>query len=338
MFSLRLFSALGILLLTLGSVRGANAKTFVVTSTADTDGSICGTDCTLRQAINAANSDRTDADVIVFDEHVFATKQTIEITGHHDSGPPYNGLPSIFSDVSIIGPTSPGMGVTLRALGGPNSQVLQVSGSLDNTHVYITNLTLCNARVGTRNYGSDTNVTNCTFSHNDFGVINNNSSYIYAETRALYQIMLANLSVDNSTFFENKSNGVTNFSGNATLNFCTVTGSERGVQGSEGNIAISNSIVAGNMEYNLCSSDVCTFDKIGHNITSGTVQQAGLDPRGLSDNGGATETVALVRGEAAQGVAGNRLATDQRGVPRSQQSNAYIGAFEYEEKSPSQHS
>jgi len=34
----------------------ATASTFTVTSTADTDGAACATDCTLRQAINAANS------------------------------------------------------------------------------------------------------------------------------------------------------------------------------------------------------------------------------------------------------------------------------------------
>jgi len=34
----------------------ATAMTFTVTSTADTDGSVCGTDCTLRQAVNASNA------------------------------------------------------------------------------------------------------------------------------------------------------------------------------------------------------------------------------------------------------------------------------------------
>src|ERR671923_21804 len=35
-----------------GTSRLTTAMTFTVTSTADTDGSVCGSDCTLRQAIN----------------------------------------------------------------------------------------------------------------------------------------------------------------------------------------------------------------------------------------------------------------------------------------------
>ena len=52
---------------------------FVVTKTADTNDGVCDTDCSLREAIAAANADAGD-DVISFSPLVFNTTQTIVLT------------------------------------------------------------------------------------------------------------------------------------------------------------------------------------------------------------------------------------------------------------------
>lgn len=68
--SLRHTVVLSAIFLGLGALQQARAATFIVTSTADTDGSTCDTNCTLRQAINAANGDPDDSNVITFDDTV----------------------------------------------------------------------------------------------------------------------------------------------------------------------------------------------------------------------------------------------------------------------------
>ena len=58
----------------------ANASTLTVTKTADTNDDACDADCSLREAIAAANAAATD-DVIEFDGIVFGTAQTITLSG-----------------------------------------------------------------------------------------------------------------------------------------------------------------------------------------------------------------------------------------------------------------
>ena len=57
----------------------AHSAVFVVTKTADTNDGICNTDCSLREAILAANSTSTN-DEIRFDPSTFGTPQTIVLT------------------------------------------------------------------------------------------------------------------------------------------------------------------------------------------------------------------------------------------------------------------
>ncbi len=58
----------------------ASAATFTVTKVADTNDGVCDSDCSLREAIAAANADPGD-DMIIFDEGVFGVQQTITLSG-----------------------------------------------------------------------------------------------------------------------------------------------------------------------------------------------------------------------------------------------------------------
>lgn len=58
----------------------AFAATFTVTKIADTNDGVCDADCSLREAVGAANASAAD-DVIEFDAGVFGTAQTITLSG-----------------------------------------------------------------------------------------------------------------------------------------------------------------------------------------------------------------------------------------------------------------
>jgi CSLREA domain-containing protein len=89
-----------------GAQRGAVAATFTVTSTADTGGTTCGSVCTLRQAIGAANA-AAGADTIAF---------AITGTGLHTIAPS-TALPTITSPVTIDGYTQSGSSPNSSAVG-----------------------------------------------------------------------------------------------------------------------------------------------------------------------------------------------------------------------------
>lgn len=93
--------------------------------------------------------------------------------------------------------------------------------------------------------------------------------------------------------------------------------------------------------YNLSSDASCatSFTMTG-DINSSTA--ARLDPAGLADNGGPTQTIALLSNSAAvdaipvadcTDVSGNTVTADQRGVSRPQGAGCDIGAFEFEKAS-----
>lgn len=78
MFSLR--SILGSALFVLCVAQFSFSATYTVTKTADTNDGTCDADCSLREAVAAANA-TTDNDTIVFDSTAFAGSQTITLAG-----------------------------------------------------------------------------------------------------------------------------------------------------------------------------------------------------------------------------------------------------------------
>jgi len=158
-------------------------------------------------------------------------------------------------------------------------------------------------------------VTNSTFSGNSAqtlggGIFNNTG---------------AQLTVTNSTFFSNthgapeRGGGISN-GGTATLKNTIVVGSGFSTDCSEG-------ITDGG--YNLDDDGSC--------VSAGTSSTANpkLNPNGLRDNGGPTQTIALLKRSPAINAipkgangCGTEITKDQRGVQRPQGSRCDIGAYE----------
>ncbi|WP_330113878.1 choice-of-anchor Q domain-containing protein [Streptomyces sp. MUM 178J] len=108
-----------------------------------------------------------------------------------------------------------------------------------------------------------------------------------------------------------------------------------------GHLVLQNSIVAGNTgavgTSGDCAKAFAAIESLGHNIDSdGSCRLAAegdlpsrpalLGP--LADNGGPTDTHALLPGSPALDAAAHCSATDQRGVSRPQGAACDIGAYE----------
>jgi uncharacterized repeat protein (TIGR01451 family) len=170
------------------------------------------------------------------------------------------------------------------------------------------------------------------------------------------------LTVTNSTISGNRAGdegGGLHVYGTVSLTHVTITGNSTrngdggGVNRAGGTITLKNTIVAGNMDHAVpvahdCSgTDINTEgdNLVGQNgnangcpldaeasVVAGAISTV-LDP--LADNGGATETHALVAGSPAidqvtdcTDLAGNLVTADQRGVARPQFFACDIGAYE----------
>ena len=144
--------ALPLLTLTSALTLGASvvqAATFTVNNAASTnDGACDASDCTLLEAINAANANGED-DAIVFDATTFAAKQTIGVV---------NTL-GIISKVSI---SAPGAGVILRTTS--QNRVVDLFQVFNGGDLTIRDLTLANGRNGVRlENGGTATINNSTF-------------------------------------------------------------------------------------------------------------------------------------------------------------------------------
>ena len=342
---------------------------FVVNTLADTDDGFCSVlgqgpvnkDCTLREAINAANA-HSGADTITFN-----------LSGMITLG---STLPSISDNVTIDG-----SGQSITVSGNNSVRVMVVnSGKTLN----LLKLTIANGQCnfcdggGIFNSGGTVSVTNSTFSGNS-----TNSNTNDHHGGGLYNTGILN--VTNSTFSGNNSVGagggidnegtltVTNstFSGNhadnlfgggivngnvvnnATLNLINSTFSGNtaagggGIWNSSGTLNFANTIIA-----NSSPSDCFNGDTIGTNknnlVRDGSCSANGVnfktgDPvlGSLANNGGPTQTMALLGGSPAIDAADDATCAaavgsptfgaggkDQRGVTRPQGPHCDIGAFE----------
>ena len=325
------------------SAFAAHAATLTVTSIDDTDGSTCGTTCTLRQAINAASGNGAAQNTINFDATVFASKQTIALT---------NGLlPLINTDITITGPTASGAGVTVDA--GGNSRIFGVIGGTST----FSNLTLSGGNINgdsgaaIKQSGASTlTLNNCTIAGNTSSGIGGGGGSIDSNAKLTLNSCTVSgntanregggisssgtLTLNSCTLSGNTANregGGIYSSGTLTLNSCTLSGNSAGNGGGvfigRGTFNSSNTIVAGNTartnpdlsgtinsgDYNLIGNTSGAFfsGSPSHNITD---VDAKLGP--LADNKGPTFTRALLAGSPAIDAGNTPFTSDQRGRVR----------------------
>lgn len=198
------------------------------------------------------------------------------------------------------------------------------------------------------------NVMNSTFSENiaDFGsggAICNWDGALYVTSStfsdnsgvfgggAVYNNVDATLHVTNSSFSGNAStDAAISNGGTATVTNSTISGNIGGGFENSGTATVMNTIVNNNTSSNCidyqgtltASNNLADDDNCG----PGFVNSPSILLGPLADNGGPTQTMALLPGSAAIDAGDDTAcpATDQRGVTRPQGAHCDIGAYEAE--------
>jgi hypothetical protein len=297
---------------------------------------------------------------------------TITVTNLNDSGPGslrqaiIDASPGDTINFSVTGTITLTSGELVinktLTISGPGASQLTISGNnasrvfnISSVTATISGLTITNGATtgsggGIRNYGNTT-LTNCTVNGNTSdskgGGIRNNGD-----------MTLTNCTVSGNTA-KGKSfgygGGIYNFIlGTLTLTNCTVSGNTTdhgrggGIYNAHGDTDFKNTIIANNT---ATPDPDCfgPFDSYGYNLIESTgggctiteVDNPGTDIIGpdpnlgpLQDNGGPTETHALLPGSPAidagscTDIGGSPVTEDQRGVGRPQGATCDIGAYE----------
>lgn len=357
-----------------------SGATLLVTTTAEHDDGACGvSDCTLLEALNASNAN-SDANTINFKAGLNGTiVNTLASGGLYLANPVTINGPGARA-LLISGNFAKrifyvGTGVTANISGLSIAYANSGSGVSGGAIYNDGALTLLNCAVFNNQGGSGAgvvnlrglNATNCTFSGNV-------SSGHGAAIRNASDTVSANAVITNCTFWGNNafSSGAITSSGTPalpatlTLTSCTISANSAGDGAGgagggifnyhDGTIAIGNTIVAGNNAVN--GTDVSgAFNSQGYNLIGSnggstgfangvnndqvgySTAQVNLGP--LQNNGGPTDTLALLSGSVAFDKGkGFGLTTDQRGKPRPVDQSGFanasggdgsdIGAFEQE--------
>src|SRR3989338_3055741 len=355
-------AVVGVLLIQFFFAAPAFAATFTVTKTADTNDGVCDADCSLREAIGAANA-LPGADVITLPAGTY----TISIGG---TGEDLNatGYLDITGDLTISG-----AGDTSTIIdGGAIDRVLTV---FPGATVFIDSVTVRNGNPGAGfgaggilNVGTLT-LTKSTVTDNtgdDFGGgLYNTGTLTLIDTTVSDNILLGSntsgrgggiynldltATITNSTVSGNTAlngGGIFNRFGTVNLVSSTISGNTAtsnggGIWNFGGTTSLKNTIVSGNTAPTTSDDCAGTITSLGHNIASdascafaGAGDINSTDPLlgPLADNGGPTMTHALLSGSPAIDavpLAFCTVTTDQRGVPRPQGPGCDIGAFEVE--------
>ena len=364
----------------------SRAVTFTVTKTADTNGTCnSGVNCSLREAINAANDETNNpgADAIVFAAGVSGT---INLN---------SALPNISTDIDVQGPganllevtRASGVDFSIFAIGSPSSApTVSISGlSITNGHIEDCGgggisgvngtLTVSNCSISRNTAGcgggiyaefANLTVTNCTLSGNSaisFGggisssgpslIVRNSTldgnSVTSGQGGGIYRVAVnGTLTLRNDTLSGNSASdaggGIAQVGDggvvNATVSNSTLSGNSAsngggiynvGFNGANALVSLDNTILASTSAmpganlvnvglgtsitsegYNLSSDD-------GGGFLSAAGDQINTDPKlgPLQDNGGPTETMALLPGSPAQDQGKSfGVTSDQRGFPR----------------------
>ncbi len=238
----------------IGAVESGSTKTvqsgpsFVVTNSTDADGACAVGDCSLRQAIRAANH-YTSAATISFDPSAFASPQSINLGG---------------TELLVTGSVDiQGTGTAkLTVNGGGLSRVFNLSGTNSGTVVNISDLTITNGSTATYggglyNYYQDTTTLNRVVVTGN-AVFSSGGGGIYNDQGAL---TLNACTVSNNTSANNGGGVYNYFYGTLTVNASTLSGNTAtsGYGGgiyAAGNVTLNNTTVNGNAATNGDSGGV----------------------------------------------------------------------------------
>ncbi len=351
-----IFVSVLVTLVWLSYLNNVEAATIVVTKTTDTNDGTCDSDCSLREAINAAGSG-----------------DTIEIPNGTYTLNPIDKTIEISKDLKLVGVGDSPVVIQAakRLLDVPFRVITISSGSVEFSGITI--------RHGQTNFkgGGIYVEQGVTLRVNNSTITRNNDSGIYNG---------GILIIENSTITENTSpsgGGITN-SGVLTINNSTISGNTAtriggGIHSSPiGKVTISNSTIAANKsgrgsigaggggglaqeqggrtslintivsnntsplsENNNCFGNIISEgnnlseDKSCH-LTQST-DLLGIDPLlgPLSNNGGLTQTHALMPNSPAIDTSSYLLVSeDQRGKPRPQGNRNDIGSYEFDPSNP----
>jgi len=272
----------------------------------------------LREAILYASA----GDTITFDSSIAG--QTITLTSQLD----------IAKNLTIDG-----TGQKMTVSGGGTVRVFNVTAGT----VIFENLTVADGYIiptngGGLSIGGGSNVTinNCGFFNNSSPMASgggiassgslfiNNSSFINntASFAGGLEIILGTTTINNSTFSDNTG--------------ALLAGGLR--NNGTGTLHLKNTIIANSVNGGDCVNAGTISTNTNNLIEDGSCSALSGDPllSALADNGGDTQTMALLPGSPAinTGDNGSCEATDQRGETRPKHTTCDIGAYEYELKAP----
>jgi CSLREA domain-containing protein len=302
--------------------------TFEVNSLADSDDGFCDNapnDCTLREAINAANALAGTTSI-----NFFRT-----LTGTITLG---STLPNITTG-NILAISNSGNPIIISGNHSVRVAIVNTGAQLSLNNLTITEADSASGSGVLVAAGSSLTVSNSTFSDNAAdnyggGILNSGA-----------------LTISNSTFSGNSSydgGAILNDGGTATIKNSTLSGNSASHLGggiynfSGGPVSLRNTIVANSSSGGNCRG---TISNSGNNLDSGTTCGWGSALGSLSssapmlgtlaDNGGSTQTFALLVGSLAINTGDDTTCAaapvsglDQRGVTRPQGVHCDIGAYE----------
>ena len=342
----------------------ALGATFTVTKTADTNDGTCDADCSLREAIIAANAN-AGADTVV----VPAGTYVLMLLGSGEDFAATGDL-DIRGDLTLTGAGAATTTIDGNGASADPDRVFQIiSGSVSISGVTVQN----GNSVGTGSFGGGIytlsgtlTFTNSTLSGNSAdaggGIFNNSSVTLMNSTlsgnSARFSgggilsssgavILAISTLIGNSAGAGDFGGGIFINVGPVTLTNSTLSGNSAGAGGggifsNVGPVILTNSIVANSTSGGDCAGSRITDN--GHNLDSDGSCGVGpggnplLDPGGLASNGGPTQTIALLPGSpAADGgddvtcAAPPVSAFDQRGLvrPGGGHTRCSIGAYEF---------
>ena len=326
----------------------------------------------LRYCINQANADG-GANQIVFDPTVFSTPQAITLSGGQLELEDTGGAQTITGPDAAVTISGGGKSRVFQVDGGVTASIsgLTISGGspasgaggglANGGTVTLTDCTLSGNTAftsggGLSNVGTAT-LTGCTLSGNYVHAVGGGGGGVSNGGTA----DLTDCTVSGNSVFDGFGGGMYNNAGTAYLTDCTVSGNSATDGGGlanytywenpDGPVTLTDTIVAGNTDpwsnpNDIFGSDISgSFNLIGTGGSAGLVNgvngnivltsltDLGLAP--LGNNGGPTQTMAVLPGSAAIGAgviadyAGTTtpITTDQRGDPLDSP-NPDIGAYQ----------